>query len=1265
VAALASLRIQLLGGFRVTRGEQTLLDYHCRQRRAAALIKLLALAPSRRLHREQVMDTLWPDLPPDAAANNLNFTVYTARRLLGTSEGQCAPYLLRDGQYLTIGPERQVWVDVSDFERAAAVVGSSDDRATCEQAVVMYTGELLPEDRYEEWLVDRRAALQSRYVSLLCKVARFRSEDGDYGGAIEALQQVLEVEPSDEGVHTDLMRLYAVNGQRTKALAQYQRLTLVLKREMETEPSPASQALRTAIAQRQFPPNSTAAVADLVTKDGLPTHRKHLERQPPPTQPPLLVGRDLEQSILRERLAQSEAGEGGLVMISGEAGIGKTALAQAIAWEASTLNMLVLTGYCYDLTATPPYGPWLTLARRYRSDGDLPAFPQGLLAVEQSRAVLSQATLFEEVQAFLTLIAERRPLLVILEDLHWSDLVSLEMLRYIARTLPVLPILMAVTYRIDEVTRNHPLHRLEPVLAREASAERIRLRRLDEAGLRSLVRGRHPLVEDDEERLVEHLKERTHGNPLYAREVLRTLVDDGVLRQGVDRWVLGDPSGIPVPRLIRQLIEGRLSRLGEETRRLLGVAAVIGQVVSVEVWSRVAQVEDNTLIDAIEGVLDAHLLEDTLDGQRLRFSHSLVREALYHDVSLPRRQQWHRRVAEVLADLPAPAPDTIAHHFQQAGDQRAVDWLMRAGDRAERAYAWRTAAARFATASDILDGNDNRALDRGWLLYRAAQIRMFSNPPEGIKELDEALRVAMTIGDSVLHAISLFRRGHLRCFAGAIRHGLDEMLEGLGQLETLCDRKQELAEYARSLTPEILAGLNRGVLVLWLAAAGRYREAIEHGEPHLLSSPPPSNAYSSRFSIGWIDTYDWANAYRGLGEAYAMAGTLPEARAKLEYARAAFHAADTPTTVSDIIQSILSHLILPYQTDRVNERRRLAQEMEEAWSRGSGAMPPGKIAGIQSIQLLALEGAWNEVRDVVIRGRTWQMNVARRSYLMWNLGMVARAQGDVDLAWEQVREALPEGPHTQPGNCFFLPGLGPIQVGIELSLDDGDLDQARLWLTGHERWLEWSGSLLGRTEGHLLWARYHYAAEDRERARESATTALRIANDPRQPLALIGIHRFLGELDTESRHFDDSRKHLSVSLALAEACEVPFERALTLLGLAELGVATKDIDGALSLLTEVRAIFEPLGAQPSLARTDELITRLAMRGAKSATPGGLTSREIQVLRLITQGKTDREIADTLFISHHTVRRHVSHILDKLGVDSRTAAAAFAVRNNLV
>jgi DNA-binding CsgD family transcriptional regulator len=240
------------------------------------------------------------------------------------------------------------------------------------------------------------------------------------------------------------------------------------------------------------------------------------------------------------------------------------------------------------------------------------------------------------------------------------------------------------------------------------------------------------------------------------------------------------------------------------------------------------------------------------------------------------------------------------------------------------------------------------------------------------------------------------------------------------------------------------------------------------------------------------------------------------------------------------------------------------------------------------------------------------------------------------------------------------------RLAAQLALDEGDLVRAKEWLEADRRWRAWSGTVLGQSEAAALWARYYQQAGEGTQAYMSAQSALAHATAPRQPLALLAAHRLLGELDTDAGRYDEAARHLDESLRLADACAAPYERALTLLAIAELRAATGDGAAALVALDETRTICTPLGAKSALARADALAGQLSVEPMRTPQyPGGLSAREVEVLRLVAQGMTDGQVAERLFLSPRTVGQHLRNIYNKLGVSTRNAAATFAYEHGLV
>src|SRR5215217_5371762 len=291
---LEAIRIRLLGGFEVTVGARIIGEGAWRLRKAASLVKLLALAAGNRLHREQVMYTLWPELGISAASNNLRRTLHTARRTFDLSLG--SGYLASREESLVLSPESSLWVDVDAFEEAARTARRSREPALYRVALDLYSGELLPTDRYEEF--------------------------ADYDSAIEALRRVVSEEPTREEAYAGLMRLYALVGNNGEALTQYGRLEETLSRALGTEPAASSRALREEIVARRFPPTEGQSLAS--PPEGPPDAGRHNLPAPKSS----FVGRETELRNVKRDLAMTR-----LLTLTGAGGCGKTRLALEVSRE--------------------------------------------------------------------------------------------------------------------------------------------------------------------------------------------------------------------------------------------------------------------------------------------------------------------------------------------------------------------------------------------------------------------------------------------------------------------------------------------------------------------------------------------------------------------------------------------------------------------------------------------------------------------------------------------------------------------------------------------------------------------------------------------------------------------------------------------------------------------------------------------------------------------------------------------------------------------
>jgi tetratricopeptide (TPR) repeat protein len=745
--------------------------------------------------------------------------------------------------------------------------------------------------------------------------------------------------------------------------------------------------------------------------------------------PVRLVGRDRELVLLRAHLAAALAGRGGIVLLGGEAGIGKTALAEVLLAEARDRGALVLIGRCYDLSETPPYGPWHEAFEAAPVDHDLPALPVALLPVDRdSEKLPSQGAIIRRVREYLAALGARQPLVLLLDDLHWADPVSLDLLRAVGRYLTDLPLLILATYRDDEPTAGQPWAGVLPALVREARAERLTVSRLGGEATRAFAHARYRLPAGDEARLADYLHARAEGNPFYLGELLRSLEEAGLLRRGPGEggWTLGDLLEAGVPPLLRLIIGERVARLGTETGQLLAVAAVIGQAVPLDLWAAASGADDETLGGALDRVSAVRMLAETPDGAGARFAHALIRETLYEAIPLPRRRGLHRRVAEALLVTAHPDPDAVAGHFQRAGDPRAIPWLIQAGHRALRAFANLTAAARYETALTLLGRDAANPGLRGWCLLYLSQARYWDDALGGIAQLEEALRLSDEAADRTMAAYARYLLGYHRCALGDFRLGIAEMVAGAAALDTLTAPERAAMDVLGRQTFEYV-----GTLMLRFAYVGRYAEAQQMAQRIL-----PKNR-NSRIECA-------------LGEVHAALGQAGEALQAWTRARTGRQRDGDHWNLGLFIMFELHGTILPYRADDLLTRRRLADESERAIT-AAGDMDSIESARVGRLSLLALEGDWAEARTIaegVCAGnRTYHPQAASI------LAAIAYAQGGTALAHALIRRLLPGGPAEEPGGTWHFDALRQQRLAAELALDAGGLAVAQEWLAAHDRWL--------------------------------------------------------------------------------------------------------------------------------------------------------------------------------------------------------------------
>jgi DNA-binding SARP family transcriptional activator len=787
---MGRLVLKLLGGFQAARatGEPVELSW----RKAQALLAFLALPPGAVHPRDKLAALLWPELPAAQARANLRQVLLALRRALGSADA-----LRLDGDTVALDPDR-VEVDAAALERALREAPPGELVA----ALAGYGGDLLAglrvqEPPYEEWLAAERERLRECALDGLARLLAHQRARGDGEGAVQTALRLLALDPLQEPVHRTLMRLHVALGRRGDALRQYHLCVSVLRKELEVDPEVETRELYQEILRHRLAPPATETPAIRSMLD----HPGDVRWEPVDEVP--LVGRASELSSLEAALVAAWSGRPCGVAVVGEAGIGKSRLIGELVRLVLQRGGRVAAGQGYETEQVLPFRPWIEVLRsgpmtrdRTLLAGLTPrhraALAQLLPEVEEPGSPdrrLDFLRLFEAIGTLVRASASRGPLLVVLEDLHWADEMSLRLLPFLCRQLRDERLLVTVTLRdvpeappallrvLDELRRDWPLTivPIPPLSRAETTMLAAHLCR------RGSVRG-------DLDQLV---WQASRGNPFIVVETLRAVVD----AVGDDSAV---PGPLPVAAGVRELIVRRLDRLGEAGRRAVTAAAVIGQEFDFALMPRVAGLDEAQAAEGMEELVRHRLLRAV--GGRFELVHDRIREIVYAESLAPRRALLHRQVARAIE---AVYPDdldrhvtALATHYRAAGAwSEAAVYLERAGLASAAHSAHRDAAVSFEQA-----------------LLALGQL------PGTPAALTRACGVQ-------------FRLGYSLALAGRFQEALGRYEASAALARTLGDeRRRALAEIGRASALTTLGGYGEGLGIAGAALAASEAAADVHGQ---------------------------------------------------------------------------------------------------------------------------------------------------------------------------------------------------------------------------------------------------------------------------------------------------------------------------------------------------------------------------------------------------------------------------------------------------
>ena len=687
---MAVLSVELFGGFRSRTDSGHTITVATRK--AQALIAYLALPAGRPHSRDKLAALLWGEMPQPQARSNLRQTLYDLRKSLG----EAASALVLDAELVRL---EHTAVDVADFEHAAA----DATREGLERASALYRGDLLAglaitETAFEEWLLAERERLRELALESGARLLAMQRSAAPEA-AIQTGLKLLAIDPLQEPVHRTLMRLYLATGRRGEALRQYQRCAASLERELRTEPDAETRALYRDVLQRRVAVE-TEPVAGAT--DAWRTARAVSDLPAPETR---LIGREREVAALHEALDAAWQGRGRLAIVTGEAGIGKTHLVTDLIGEATRRGGAVLLGRAYETEQVLPFGVWVDAIRASSALAD-PAllaalapgwrmelarlFPEIAPADTTFRPdAVDAMRLFDSLTQLLRQLASR-PLLIVLEDAHWADEMSLRFLAYAGRRLHA-PVMLVVTAREEELAGRPVLAAAVQEVDRERPILRVRLGPLSVAETASLVQAL-ALGHDDaaSTRFAREAWTVSEGNPLLIVETTRALVAGHAL----------DGAGnVALPRRVQEVVAANLSRVSAPARSLVAVASVMGRRFDFRLLQHAASMPEHEAAQGVEELVRRRVLSIVDEG--LDFTHARIRDVAYAELLPPTRRLLHRQVATSLEALYGPDAaghlESLAVHYREAEVwDRAVDALARLGVEAARGYA-------HAAAIDLFD----------------------------------------------------------------------------------------------------------------------------------------------------------------------------------------------------------------------------------------------------------------------------------------------------------------------------------------------------------------------------------------------------------------------------------------------------------------------------------------------------------------------------------------------------------------------------------
>lgn len=1048
--AVPFIHITTFGTLRVVWQGAEVEESVWRTRQARQLLKVLITERPRPVATDRLIDLLWPGNSVETAATTLRSAINALRNVLEPDRPNRAPsrYIHTQSPGYAYRAHPDIWLDVEVFEsllrQAEKTANPNEKQRLLEEATGLYSDDYLISDPYADWAKSERERLRELYFHGLLALADLYSREGNYADAIPLARLILTKDEVRENAYQALMRYQAESGDSAAALITYERCRAILGEELGADPSPVTQELHSRILNGEIDVRSAAALAahapvaaPAQASQPAPSPDGPLPQQIllPTLDDPLLdtfVGRSAEIASISSALERALAGEGSIALLAGEAGVGKSRLAYEILRRAEAAGTTVISAACQQLEHNLPYAPLADGISRYLqllSDSSLRRLPPAALIQlvqilptlqdrlgtekpESSEIDLpdeSRQRIVDGIVTFLTRLAELRPLVLFLDDLHWADADSLAVLSRLSQQLSRFPILILLAFREEDVAENEHLRVLLHALRRIPFSCTFAVERLTPDESRSLVAQLLGPERESIESLAAALYRTTAGNALFLTEAVKNL------RERSEQPGELSPHFSPSQR-VQEIIEERIERLPSTSLDVLRLAAVVGRDFGLELLEAAAEGDP---AEGLEVLLRRQFLLERPD-ERLDFVHQIVRQVAYDRLNSLQRRRLHTRVAHALVTggKAHENPAEIAFHFGQAGPGARPDFAyysLLAGESLLRTLASQQAIVHF---------------DRG-----LAALGALTTPPEGL--IERGFRGLGLAYESLLDPDGVTRTySFLRHWA--LEKGDKELaLMAHTRLTTLLGLVGQQAE-SNALMEELIVGPTErpspalaDMLARRALLFGRDEEEAETGEGWAAFVPPPpvvddpvgdlTGAMGPVYAALPLLIYGWILQIQGQlddSTRCLRAGVeMAEASGQRSLASLAYH----QLAVTALLQGDVA------ESQRLNDESKAINRAAHGPGAQLASLWPRISSGYQALATgdLALAGSrFQQIADFLANRDSFRTHLHST---VIGLGLVALERGEVELAQTLLAQATADPENRYP-YTYVLGRLGLARI---------------------------------------------------------------------------------------------------------------------------------------------------------------------------------------------------------------------------------------------